>query len=86
MLLAFGADEHNAENLVQDLCANVLQGALDNFDADQEFGRYLRTMVRNLYRSSLRRRQPAFTEDMLDPGEPGSGRCHAPVHQAQGAL
>lgn len=66
VLRAFGADEHTAENLVQDLCVNVLQGALDNFDADQEFGRYLRTMVRNLYRSSARRRQPIFTEDMLE--------------------
>lgn len=66
LLRAFGADAHTAENLVQDLCANVLQGALDNFDADEEFGRYVRTMVRNLYRSSVRRRQPVFTEDMLD--------------------
>jgi hypothetical protein len=39
VLRALGADEHTAENLVQDLCANVLQGALDNFDAREASSR-----------------------------------------------
>jgi RNA polymerase sigma factor (sigma-70 family) len=65
LLRAVGADEHTAENLVQELCAKVLQGALNNFDANQEFGRYLQTIVRNQYRSTARKRQPVFTEDML---------------------
>lgn len=64
VLRASGADLHTAENLVQDLCANVLQGRLDNFDPDRELGCYLQAMVRNLYRSSVRRRQPIYTEDM----------------------
>jgi RNA polymerase sigma factor (sigma-70 family) len=69
LLCTVGAEYHTAESLVQQLCADVLEGALDNFDASQEFGRYVQTMVRNLHRTSKRRKQPAFTEDMLEsPG------------------
>lgn len=64
LLRVLGAEFHTAENLVQDLCIKVLKGALDDFDVNKEFGRYLRTIVRNLFRSSRRRRQPVFTEDM----------------------
>jgi RNA polymerase sigma factor (sigma-70 family) len=66
MLRILGAKEDAAENLVQDLYVKVLKGALKDYDPNQEFRCYLQAIIRNLYRSSLRRRQSAFTEDMLD--------------------
>jgi RNA polymerase sigma factor (sigma-70 family) len=81
LLFALGADEHTAENLIQDLCANVVGGALDNFDANQEFSRYVQTIVRRQFYTTVRRPRAVFTEDMLESPGPDTVDQEVEMHE-----
>jgi RNA polymerase sigma factor (sigma-70 family) len=67
----FGADEHAAEDLTQDVFARIIRGALNTFDPNRPFAGYLRSFARHLHLSSVRGQHPSLSADLCE--HPGSG-------------
>ena len=74
---AFGADEHTANDLVQEICVWMLRGGLDRYDPDRPFASFLCTVARNLYITRVcRPRRPLPAGRQLEkPGHDVTGEA-----------